>query len=350
MDGENKLASNELSREDLEREIFDLRNLIEISKSLNSTLDYNILNNSILYTCLGSLTVIKAAFFSKKSIDSKSFSLHRSYLGFDLDHTQEYEIPESSEFIKQLNEKDSCLTMDELLAINPEDEEVLKLKELDPAIIVPLRAKGSINGMLILGEKIDSEPFGERDKEHLLNIASFAAIAIHNAFLFEMTTTDMMTKLKLKHFFLNYLREKMEALKQDPSEISIIMLDIDRFKNLNDTYGHLTGDEVLKNVARTIQLNVRQVDVAARYGGEEFIVLLPDADIELAKIVAERIRQSVETSKTAFNGKDHQVTISLGVAKYNPEIDETELDLIERADKALYQSKQNGRNQTTTSL
>jgi two-component system cell cycle response regulator len=128
------------------------------------------------------------------------------------------------------------------------------------------------------------------------------------------------------------------------------MLDIDRFKNLNDTYGHLTGDEVLKNVARTIQLNVRQVDVAARYGGEEFIVLLPDADIELAKIVAERIRQSVETSKTAFNGKDHQVTISLGVAKYNPEIDETELDLIERADKALYQSKQNGRNQTTTSL
>jgi two-component system cell cycle response regulator len=101
--------------------------------------------------------------------------------------------------------------MDELLAINPKDEEILKLKELDPAIIVPLRAKGSINGMLILGEKIDNEPFGERDKEHLLNIASFAAIAIHNAFLFEMTTTDMMTKLKLKHFFLNYLREKMEA-------------------------------------------------------------------------------------------------------------------------------------------
>lgn len=339
----------QISRGQLEKEIFDLKNLLEISKSLNSTLDYNILNDSILYTCLGALTVMKAAFFSKKSIDSTAFSLHRSYLGFELDHSIEYDIPEKSPLIEFLNRNFACHTLEELVTNLPPSRELDYLKAIQPKIIVPLRAKGIINGILILGEKIDGDEFSDRDRDYLINIGSFAAIAIHNAFLFEMTTTDMMTKLKMKHFFLAFLHEKIQGLRGNgKGDLSVIMIDIDHFKSLNDTYGHLAGDEVLKKVAKTIQENVRQIDVAARYGGEEFIVLLPEADLALAKIVAERIRKSIESTKTVFNSTTLKVTVSLGIAHWDEARDLSDRDFIERADQALYRSKEQGRNQVST--
>lgn len=338
-----------VTRAELEKEIFDLRNLLEISKSLNATLDYNILNDSILYTCLGSLTVAKAGFFSKKSIDSTDFTLHRSYLGFELNHDQEYSIPEKSPLIDHLTRNYRCFTLTELEAVLEGSQELQSLLLLAPSIIVPLRAKGVVNGLLVLGKKIDETDFTPKDQEYLLNIANFASIAIANAFLFEMTTTDMMTKLKMKHFFLNQLRDKMSESRENDAPLSVVMVDIDRFKMLNDTYGHLAGDEVLKKVARALQENLRQIDVAARYGGEEFIILLPDSDRGMALIVAERIRKAVERLKTEFNGQVYQVTISLGVAQFDPRRDLTERHLIERADKALYQSKEKGRNRTSVS-
>lgn len=335
-----------VSREDLEREIFDLKNLLTISKSLNSTLDYNILTDSILYTCLGSLTVVKAGFLSKKSIDSNDFTLHRNYLGFELDHNEDYALPEKDPLIEYFARNTKCHSLEELREIAAESQFNLgALEKLRPKIIVPMKAKGQVNGILVLGEKIDGSEFTHRDQDYLENIANFAAIAIHNAFLFEMTTTDMMTKLKMKHFFMNSLKEKMEYSQN--TELSIVMLDIDHFKVLNDTYGHLTGDEVLKQVARVIQETVRQVDIAARYGGEEFILLLPDANISLAKVVAERIRRNISERPTVIDGVKYPVTVSLGVAQYDPQRDLTERHFVERADQALYRSKEHGRNQTS---
>jgi two-component system cell cycle response regulator len=342
----NQMSTKPVNRQDLEREIFDLKNLLIISKSLNSTLDYNILTDSILYTCLGSLSVVKAGFLSKKSIDSVEFSLHRNYLGFDLDHNTDYSISEKDPLIDFLNKNSHCHTLEELRDKNTlGDFDLRALEKLAPSIIVPMRAKGQINGILVLGDKIEGTEFTPHDKDYLENIANFAAIAIHNAFLFEMTTTDMMTKLKMKHFFMNSLHEKMENCQN--GDLSVVMLDIDHFKVLNDTYGHLTGDEVLKQVARVIQETVRQVDIAARYGGEEFIVLLPDANISLAKIVAERIRRNIAERPTIIEGQRYPVTVSLGVAQYDPQRDLTERHLIERADQALYRSKEHGRNQTS---
>lgn len=335
-----------LSREDLERQIFDLKSLLTISKSLNSTLDYNILTDSILYTCLGSLTVVKAGFFSKKSIDSTHFSLHRNYLGFELDHNQDYSISEKDPVIEYLSRNPNCHTLEQLRKADAEGRFDLRaLERLGPSIVVPMRAKGALNGILVLGDKIDGTDFSPRERDYLENIANFAAIAIHNAFLFEMTTTDMMTKLKMKHFFLNTLREKLEVCQSQNQDLCIIMLDIDHFKVLNDTYGHLTGDEVLKQVARVIQETVRGVDIAARYGGEEFILLLPDANLHLGHLVAERIRRSIVERPTVIDGKPYPVTVSLGVAQYDPARDLTERHLIERADQALYQAKEAGRNQ-----
>ena len=334
-------------KRDLEKQVFDLRNLLEISKSLSSTLDYNILNDSILYTCLGALTVLKAAFFSKKSIDATDFTLHRSFLGFDIDHEKSYSIAEDSPLVQYLNDHTECHDPQVLYRVLPASPEVEVLASIEPHILVPLKAKGSINGILVLGEKIGEEPFDDRDRDYLLSIAGLAAIAIHNAYLFELTTTDMMTKLKLKHYFLNTLQDRMRVCVAEKETASLLMLDIDHFKRVNDTFGHLAGDVTLKEVAAIVQDSVRLLDVAARYGGEEFIILLPQTGRIEALAVAERIRHRVETEGFISGHHLIRVTVSLGVAEFDPILDSSPQALVERADHALYASKQNGRNRVT---
>lgn len=333
-------------RSDLEKQIFDLKNLLEISKSLSSTLDYHILNDSILYTCLGALTVLKAAFFSKRNIDATDFTLHRSFLGFDIDHDRAYSIPESGALVEFLNRHPDCHDPETLYRTVPFCAEIEVLRSIDPKILVPLKAKGVVNGILVLGEKIGGEPFNERDRDYLRNIAGLAAIAIHNAYLFELTTTDMMTKLKLKHSFLHSLQERLRHGRTDET-LSILMLDIDHFKRVNDTYGHQAGDETLKGTAAIVLEEVRLVDVAARYGGEEFIILLPGTPRAGAWEVAERIRKRIAASGFVCGQRIIRATVSLGVAMYDPQLDPSAEALIERVDRALYASKQNGRNRTS---
>jgi len=339
------LADSE--REDYEKQIFDLRQLLEVSKSLNSTLDYNILIDSILFTIMGQMKVIKAGLFAKKGIDTPYFSLHRNYKGFDVDHRVNYSISEDHPAIKLFTRQYGCYTLEDIKRRFGSLQGLEGLASLEPSLIVPLKAKGVINGILVLGERIDDSGFDAYEREYILTLAALAAVAINNAFLFEMTTTDMMTKLKMKHYFYTVLIERMEQAAIAGKPLSIVMLDIDFFKKFNDTHGHLCGDAVLKQVARILQSCVRAVDLAARYGGEEFCVLLPDADRERAKAVAERIRQSVAGTPTEYEGLSLLVTVSVGVAQYDPARDVSAKSLIDRADRALYFSKQNGRDRVT---
>jgi diguanylate cyclase (GGDEF)-like protein len=337
----------EAERENYEKQVFDLRQLVEVSKSLNSTLDYNILIDSILFTIMGQMKVLKAGLFAKKGIDTTYFSLHRNYKGFEVDHATDYSIAEDHALIKLLSRHYRCYTMAEVKERLGSYRGIEGLASLDASLIVPLKAKGVINGIIVVGKQITDEGFTDYEKEYVLNIAILAAIAINNAFLFEMTTTDMMTKLKMKHYFYTVLLEKMEQSALSDRPLSIIMIDIDFFKKCNDTYGHQCGDAVLKQVARVIQASVRTMDLAARYGGEEFCVLLPDTDLEHARAVAERIRHGVSAAATDYEGTKVRVTVSLGAARYDPARDISGKSLIDRADRALYASKQNGRDRVT---
>jgi len=331
----------------LEKQVFDLKQVLEISKSLNSTLDYTILISSILDTCMGQMMVIKAGLFAKKGLDSRNFSLHRNFQGFDLDHNLDYVIPDHHPLIQLFLQNYASYTPDELRRIPGTIDGLDGLMKLEPSLIVPLKAKGSINGIIVLGERIGEDPFSDYERELVMNIAIFASIAIHNAFLFEMTTTDMMTKLKMKHYFLTVLEERLSNLQKSSGSICIVMLDIDFFKRVNDTWGHGCGDLVLKNVAATIQETIRSNDVAARYGGEEFVLYLPDSDLPVSSHIAERIRLAIEKTATLFEGVSVCVTISIGIALYDRTRDASAKDLIERADKALYRSKQEGRNRVS---
>ncbi len=330
-----------------EKQIFDLKQLLEISKSLNSTLDYNILIDSILYTIMGQMKVLKAGLFAKKGLDTPIFTLHRNYKGFELAHDTDYNIPEDHALIRLFQKEYACYTLADIKERLGSFDGLEALSTLEPTLVIPLKAKGIINGVIILGEQIENEMFTEYEKEYILNIAILAAIAINNAFLFEMTTTDMMTKLRMKHYFYTVLLERMEQASHTGFPLCVVMMDIDFFKKFNDTYGHSCGDAVLKQVAQIVQNCIRSNDLAARYGGEEFIVLLPETSTPDAVTIAERIRTSVRDYVLEYEGQSLSITISLGVAQYEAARDISGKSIIDRADKALYMSKSAGRNKVS---
>ncbi len=160
-----------------------------------------------------------------------------------------------------------------------------------------------------------------------------------NRELHSLAHTDPLTGIGNRLLFSKQLEEELERVKRYDTPLSIIMLDIDFFKKINDTYGHGIGDEVLKKLTEVISKNLRKLDKFFRIGGEEFVILLPGTDIEKAKIVAEKLRELV--CKTKFN-KVNKVTISIGVTQARK--DDTPDTLLTRVDKTLYKAKNNGRN------
>ncbi|MGL1931171.1 MAG: sensor domain-containing diguanylate cyclase [Desulfotalea sp.] len=157
-----------------------------------------------------------------------------------------------------------------------------------------------------------------------------------------MATTDKLTGIANRQVFDVLFRQAYSQSKRNKTHLSAIMCDIDYFKQVNDTYGHPTGDVVLKTLSQTIKHSIRESDILFRWGGEEFLVILPESDLDLASRVAEKIRREVEDLDIIFSRKSISVTISMGVATMSDV--ETADDLIMRSDKALYAAKENGRN------
>ena len=335
----------------LERQVYDLKQLLEISKSLNSTMDLSVLIEAFLYICMGQFQTTGAGLFAKPNFDATYFELGQNFYGFDARKGVDYSIPEAHPLVSVLGRCSDCTTMDKILESGIEaDATVAALKSLSPSLIVPLKAKGVVNGILILGEQIAADSYSDYEKEQAATMASLAAIAINNAMLLDMSATDIMTRLKLKHYFFTALAEKMEETANKGTSLSIIMLDIDFFKKFNDTFGHECGDVVLRRTAEIIRKSIRAQDLAARYGGEEFVVMLCETGLATAEKVAERILESVENMDIVYEHQHLTITISAGACQYDPVVDASPLQLVDRADKALYVSKQNGRNRVTAAF
>jgi two-component system cell cycle response regulator len=162
-----------------------------------------------------------------------------------------------------------------------------------------------------------------------------------------MAVTDALTGLYNRHYLDAHLQNMVTNCLQNNKPISLLIMDMDHFKSVNDTYGHDVGDEVLKQLAKHIVATVRSSDLAARIGGEEFVILMPEADARAAFGLAERLRQSVERTpfKISHAVGEIQKTLSIGLSSLNFSGD-TPAELIKRADNALYQAKHGGRNQT----
>lgn len=158
---------------------------------------------------------------------------------------------------------------------------------------------------------------------------------------------DGLTQLANRSYWEYCLSRECKRCERYDARLSLILFDLDHFKTINDTYGHLAGDEMLRQVAKITQQTIRDTDIAGRYGGEEFGVIVADCDIEAAESLAERLRIAVEEMPINFADQSIRVTISLGVASYEIGVGGHE-KLIGLADKALYHSKQKGRNRSTS--
>jgi diguanylate cyclase (GGDEF)-like protein len=161
--------------------------------------------------------------------------------------------------------------------------------------------------------------------------------------IFRMATTDALTKLNSREYFLQQYSDLFHRSERYERPFSLMMIDIDNFKRVNDTYGHPAGDRVLEHIGRVILDAVRHEDFAARYGGEEFAILLPETNPPGAGIPAERIRRNIETLRIPARDEEFSVTVSIGIASF-PEHASSMDGLLERADCALYDAKKSGKN------
>lgn len=162
----------------------------------------------------------------------------------------------------------------------------------------------------------------------------------------QMAYRDQLTGVRNFRFFSGRLPEELQRAKRYRHQLSLIMLDIDHFKKFNDSYGHQAGNLALQHLVRVIQDTVRETDLVARYGGEEFAIILPETTKRLGHELAGRVRANIEANPVPLEGHQHRITVSLGLATFPRDVNNWQA-LVESADKALYQSKQSGRNRVT---
>jgi diguanylate cyclase (GGDEF)-like protein len=236
----------------------------------------------------------------------------------------------------------------------------------------------TIGAIQVLNKKAGM--FGKDDESLLTALAAQASVAIDNADLYkklnelnlsleskvkertselvranerlsalnkeleEITITDSLTQVFNRQYFMDRIKQEVKRSHRYGTHVSLLMLDIDYFKKVNDTYGHQAGDSVLAGVAGLIKDGLRDTDLFARYGGEEFSLLAMAMDQADAELLAERLRKKVESAEFVLGGHSLKVTVSIGVSAWMPEIKENFEELVRRADSALYSAKQEGRN------
>jgi diguanylate cyclase (GGDEF)-like protein len=208
---------------------------------------------------------------------------------------------------------------------------------------------GSTNGTYVNEEQIAREQLlvnGDRIKigPSILKFLSGAdAEAKYHEEIYRMTIVDGLTQIHNKRALFEALEKELMRARRYERDLSLLMFDIDFFKRINDQYGHLAGDHVLRELARIVQERIRREEVFARYGGEEFVILLPETPLPGAAALAESLRARVANHAFVFQGERIPVTVSIGTALLG-ENDKVAADLIQRADEKLYEAKRGGRN------
>jgi diguanylate cyclase (GGDEF)-like protein len=209
---------------------------------------------------------------------------------------------------------------------------------------IPLISFGQTLGVLVL-DSAKQDAFNAAEVQPLESVADICATAIQNAYYVnrvkQLAYLDGLTGIFNRRFFELRITEEIERARRFQSGLGILMIDIDQFKRLNDEFGHLLGDEVLRQVSSVFHQQVRKIDVVCRYGGEEFAILLSQTTPQHSMAIAEKLRRIVETWQ--FPGVPRPVTISAGAANY-PEHGSTRDELVQAADAGLYAAKQAGRN------
>ncbi len=334
-------------QETYERKIWNLNSLVELSLLINSNLNIENILDVVAFTSMGELMSESVCVFLPHKFGEFDFYLE-NYKGPDSETIikKNYEIKSSSRLIDYFNEHPEPFCPAQL-----SDSQLLSdiglFESLSLVVISPLLIRSELNGILVLGGKIKQETYNEDDLSFIEILSRIAGIALENARLYEEATYDFKTGLLLYKNFLMRAHKELSRCIRFHENFSLIMIDIDHFKKVNDTYGHNQGDIVLENLGKIIRETIRDIDISARFGGEEFVILCPETLADQANVLAERIQDTLR--KFDFPGQDFplKVTASFGITQFIENTDTTLEHVIERADKALYKSKENGRDRIT---
>ncbi|MGH2820369.1 MAG: diguanylate cyclase, partial [Actinomycetota bacterium] len=220
--------------------------------------------------------------------------------------------------------------------------------DLPVVIATPLYSQDRIQGVLSLYRRGVDTPFTREDLETVVFLAEQGGVAIENVLLHEeaqrLSLMDGLTGVWNRRFFQMQFRQMLATALRFERPFSVLMLDLDRFKDVNDTHGHQRGDAILVEFAQRVSRTLREVDTFARYGGEEFICLLYETDITGAIPAAEKILETIRRESFGGVGEDSvQLTVSIGIAAF-PKHGDSFASLVEAADQALYKAKQSGRD------
>jgi len=333
----------------MKHQIYVLHNLFEISIDLSSILDLERLINSYLLALIGQLRTTRAMLLL---VEPSEFSTLPLVIvkGFTPGDCQPLALSNGTE-IHRFFQKDPR----PLEITNPRLRTVLGpkcdlLNEKGFRWIAPLIHNGTLHGLVAVGPKLNQCEYAIADIEMFSMMTNFAAVAFSNAQQYQaiekISVTDGLTGLFNYRYFRSQLKRELDRARRCEHSLSLMIIDVDFFKNYNDTLGHLAGDLALQNISKIIQKTARKTDIVARYGGEEFCVILPEVEIRGAKIFGERLRANVEafpmpSAEVQPLGK---MTVSLGAASF-PLDAQFDNQLITFADQALYLAKSNGRNQ-----
>lgn len=326
--------------DDYKRRILDLHSMLEIGKTLNAaSLSLKNVLDIVILTCYGHFHSQDAVILLSTEEGEKTRFTGRAeekIISVELTNPLESFLSENERaiFIEEMKKKVGAVKAYRLFV------------ELGFELIVPLRFKDRINGLLCLTQK--EETFGaeytEDEKRYMGIIAGFASVAIENARLYEMATLDRKTKLYNHGFFANRLTQEIERAERYKTDLTLMILDLDHFKRVNDRYGHMVGDDVLITVSKSIKQQVRGFDVPARFGGEEFTVILPETNTKSADIVAQRLRNAIKDLVFTIPKGKFSIAVSIGIAGFIHESNMTDNVLIAHADRALYYAKEHGRD------
>ncbi|HXW76920.1 MAG TPA: sensor domain-containing diguanylate cyclase, partial [Candidatus Eremiobacteraceae bacterium] len=226
------------------------------------------------------------------------------------------------------------------------DANLPKPKAVHGALIVPIVSETATIGCVVLTSSMTSAYTFDQQRlvDRLIRLAS---VAIQNARLhsktLELAETDSMTGLFTNRAYQERLENEFRKAQTSKLSLALLIIDVDYFKHINDTYGHPQGDELLRQLGEVIRQHARRDDICCRYGGDEFTVVMPQTIKAEAAMVAGRIRQAIEDKVFALDGATAKITISIGVAGY-PQDTQTKAALVKAADDALYAAKQSGRN------
>jgi diguanylate cyclase (GGDEF)-like protein len=248
---------------------------------------------------------------------------------------------------------ESCFRQNEVIIIG-DTQLVDNLKDLKNVkngggrsiAVIPLTQDKIVVGVIYLDNQQLPHNFDLLQIPFLTTYAVHTSIALHNTLLYKRAITDDLTQLYTRQHIDEGLELQIQRAQTEDQELSILILDLDHFKKINDTYGHTSGDQVLQTFSNLIKKHIRDCDMAGRFGGEEFVVILADTSLKQAEVFAEKIRCAIEKESIVKDEQVIRVTVSIGVASYRKKHGNKALLLFEDADKALYQAKEQGRNQT----